>query len=72
MKPRYYLYRMGNFKEANEPEELADCQGYYCLDMGADRQSPTWGMWLGGHLKEVKPDNFPTAFKAHLLILDVP
>lgn len=72
MKPRYYLYRMGKFVEALDAASLWEYQGYYCLDMGADRQSPTWGMVLGGHLREVKPDNFPTAFKAHLLILDVP
>jgi hypothetical protein len=72
MKPRYYLYRMGNFQEAHDGADLNQFQGYYCLDLGADRQSPTWGMVLGGHLREVKPDNFPTAFKAHLLILDVP
>lgn len=70
MKPRYYLYRLGHFVETNEL--CGSHQGYYCLDMGADLQSPTWGMVLGGRLQEVKPDNFPTAFKAHLLILDVP
>jgi len=72
MKSRYYLYRMGKFVEATDNASLWEYQGYYCLDMGVDRQSPTWGMVLGGHLREVKPDNFPTAFKAHLLILDVP
>lgn len=72
MKSRYYLYRMGVFHEYGDDADLSECQGFYCLDLGADRQSPTWGMWLGGRLKEVKPDNFPAAFKAHLLILDVP
>lgn len=71
MKSRYYLYRMGNFVETNELN-AGLFQGYYCLDLGADLQSPTWGMVLGGRIKEVKPDNFPTAFKAHLLVLDVP
>lgn len=74
MKSRYYLYRMGNFVELNEMtlDQTKQFQGYYVLDLGADLQSPTWGMVLGGRIKEVKPDNFPTAFKAHLLVLDVP
>jgi hypothetical protein len=29
-------------------------------------------MLLGGRVRELEPDKFPTAFKAHLLILDVP
>jgi len=74
MKPRYYLYRMGNLVQLDcmRLDDFIQYQGYYCLDMGHDLQSPTWGMILGGHMKTVKPDNFPTAFKAHLLILDVP
>jgi hypothetical protein len=74
MKPRYYLYRMGNLVQLDYLclDDLKLYQGYYCLDMGHDLQSPTWGMVLGGNIQEVKPDNFPTAFKAHLLILDVP
>ena len=74
MKSRFYLYRMGNFKELDimTTDDLAMYQGYYCLDLGQDLNSPTWGMVLGGRIKEVKPDNFPTAFRAHLLVLDVP
>jgi hypothetical protein len=72
MKSRYYLYRMGTFVEANDGTDLTPYQGYYCLDMGPFLDSPTWGMILQGRLKEAKPEFFPTAFRAHLLVLDVP
>jgi hypothetical protein len=72
MKSRYYLYRQGTFVEANDPVDLTQYQGYYCLDMGAFLDSPTWGILLNGRLKEAKPEFFPTAFRAHLLVLDVP
>jgi hypothetical protein len=72
MKSRYYLYRQGTFVQANDEDDLTQYQGYYCLDMGAFLDSPTWGIMLNGRLKEAKPEFFPTAFRAHLLVLDVP
>ena len=74
MKPRYYLYRLGIFKELNDmsPVDFDLHQGYYCLDLGADLNSPTFGMIAGGYLRELSLEKFPTAFRAHLLILDVP
>lgn len=71
MKSRYYLYRMGTFVEANEID-MSKFQGYYCLDLGADLISPTFGMIAGGVLRSLSLDKFPTSFRAHLLILDVP
>jgi len=72
MKSRYYLYRQGTFVQANDEDDLTQYQGYYCLDMGVFLDSPTWGIMLNGRLKEAKPEFFPTAFRAHLLVLDVP
>jgi len=71
MKSRYYLYRMGTFVEANEID-YSQFQGYYCVDLGVDRNSPDFGMIAGGVLRDLSLDKFPTAFRAHLLILDVP
>lgn len=71
MKSRYYLYRLGTFLEANEIDRTL-YQGYYCLDMGHDLMSPTFGMIAGGVLRDLSLDKFPTAFRAHLLVLDVP
>lgn len=71
MKSRYYLYRMGTFVESNELD-MNKFQGYYCVDLGADLSSPTLGMIAGGRIRELSLDKFPTAFRAHLLILDVP
>jgi hypothetical protein len=71
MKSRYYLYRMGTFVEANEID-YEMFQGYYCLDLGADRSSPSFGMIAGGVLRPLSLDKFPTAFRAQLLVLDVP
>jgi hypothetical protein len=74
MKPRYYLYRMGALFMLDDLtlDDAKKYQGFYCLDMGADLQSPTHGMMLGGRLKELSPDKFPTDFRAKLLVLDVP
>ncbi len=73
MKSRYYLFRQGTFVEANDGDDLAQYQGYYCLDMGASLDSPTWGIMLNGRLNNsYPPELFPTAFRAHLLVLDVP
>jgi hypothetical protein len=74
MKSRYYLFRQGNLVLMDDMtlDQATQYQGYYCLDLGPDLCSPTWGMLLGGRVRELEPDKFPTAFKAHLLILDVP
>ena len=71
MKSRYYLYRMGTFVEANEID-MSKYQGYYCLDLGSDLNSPSWGMIVGGRFHGLSLNQFPTAFRAHLLVLDVP
>lgn len=71
MKSRFYLYRQGIFVEANEIDH-SQFQGYYCLDLGPDRTSPVFCMIAGGTLRQLSLDKFPTAFRAHLLILDVP
>jgi hypothetical protein len=71
MKSRFYLYRMGTFVEANEID-YSKYQGYYCLDLGEDRSSPQFGMLVGGQFRDLSLDKFPTAFRAHLLVLDVP
>lgn len=74
MKSRVYLYRLGVFKQLDTLtiDDLKLYQGYYCLDMGADMQSPTMGMIAGGVIRALSLDKFPTAFRAHLLVLDVP
>ena len=74
MKQRYYLYRMGTLVmlDGLTLDDAKTYQGYYVLDLGSDLQSPVHGMLLGGRVRELTPDKFPTAFKAHLLILDVP
>lgn len=74
MKSRFYLYRLGVFKEQDvlTTDDLKFYQGYYCLDMGQDLQSPTFGMIAGGRIMDMSFDKFPTAFRAHLLVLDVP
>jgi hypothetical protein len=71
MKSRFYLYRMGTFVEANEID-MSKFQGYYCLDLGSDLNSPHFGMIAGGWFNDLSLDKFPTAFRARLLILDVP
>jgi hypothetical protein len=71
MKTRYYLYRMGDFIQSNEVD-LSQYQGYYCLDMGHDLSSPTFGMIAGGVIRPLSLDKFPLAFRTHLLVLDVP
>lgn len=71
MKSRYYLFRHGIFVEANQID-YSEYQGYYCLDMGVDLNSPTFGMIVGGVRRDLSLDKFPTAFRAHLLVLDVP
>ena len=74
MKSRVYLYRLGVFKQLDTLtiDDLKLYQGYYCLDMGADLHSPTMGMIAGGVIRHLSLDKFPTAFRAHLLVLDVP
>ena len=74
MKSRVYVYRLGVFKQLDTLtiDDLKLYQGYYCLDMGADMQSPTMGMIAGGVIRDLSLDSFPTAFRAHLLVLDVP
>lgn len=74
MKSRYYLFRQGHLVILDEInlDQTKEYQGYYCLDMGSDLNSPNWGMMLGGRIKELSPDKFPTAFRAQLLVLDVP
>jgi len=74
MKSRYYLYRMGTLVMLDDIslDDARKYQGYYCLDMGADLRSPSHGMMLGGRLKELSADKFPTDFRAKLLVLDVP
>lgn len=74
MKPRFYLYRLGTFKTLDvlTTDDLSLYQGYYCLDLGQDLQSPTFGMIAGGRIMDMSLDKFPTAFRAHLLVLDVP
>lgn len=74
MKSRVYLYRLGVFKQLDTLtiDDLRFYQGYYCLDMGQDLQSPTFGMIAGGMIRNMSLDKFPTAFRAHLLVLDVP
>lgn len=74
MKTRYYLYRSGNLVQLDDItlDEAKKYQGYYCLDMGHDLNSPSWGMMLDGRLRDLSPDKFPTAFRAQLLVLDVP
>jgi hypothetical protein len=62
---------MGTFVEANEID-FSKYQGYYCLDLGEDCNSPDFGMIAGGMLKDLSLNKFPTAFRAHLLVLDVP
>lgn len=71
MKSRYYLYRQGNFVQANDIDR-SQFQGYYCLDMGEDRLSPVFVMIVGGAYQQLSLDKFPIAFRAHLLVLDVP
>ena len=71
MKSRYYLYRQGNFVQANNIDQ-SQFQGYYCLDMGEDRMSPVFVMIAGGAYYLMSLNKFPTAFRAHLLVLDVP
>lgn len=71
MKSRFYLYRMGTFTDANEID-YSEYQGYYCLDLGSDRSSPSFGMIAGGVLRPLSLDKFPIAFRTHLLVLDVP
>ena len=71
MKSRFYLYRQGKFVDTYALDYIL-YQGYYCLDMGADMSSPTFGMIAGGRLHELSLDKLPTAFRAHLLVLDVP
>lgn len=74
MKPRYYLFRMGKTKELDDltVDDLTLYQGYYCLDIGPDRNDARYAMILGGRLKDIDQQHFPSAFKAHLLIMDVP
>lgn len=74
MKSRFYLYRLGVFKTLDvlTTDDLQLYQGYYCLDMGQDLQSPTFGMIAGGRIMNMSLDKFPAAFRAHLLVLDVP
>jgi hypothetical protein len=74
MKSRYYLFRQGNLVQLDEMtvDQAKEFQGYYCVDMGPDRNSPQVGMWLGGRIRDLSLDKFPTAFRAQLLVLDVP
>ena len=74
MKQRYYLYRMGTLVMLDDLtlDDAKTYQGYYVLDLGPDLQSPVHGMLLGGRVRELSPDKFPTDFRAKLLMLDVP
>lgn len=74
MKSRYYLFRMGKLVQLDhmDLDDTKLYQGYYCLDMGQDLNDPQHGMMLGGRLRQLDPDKFPSAFKAQLLILGVP
>lgn len=73
MNSRYYLYRMGDFQETNElDQQYGRFQGYYCLDRGANLDTPFFGMIVGGFLRPVGLENFPTDFRAVLLVLDLP
>ena len=74
MKTRYYLFRMGKLVQLDNLDinDTAQYQGYYCLDLGPDLNDARYGMMLGGRIKDLDSDKFPSAFKAQLLILGVP